>query len=287
MAVRRDHPSFSDEIKAELAGLRPAKPCCRDAELHSMIGVRATSANGRVRLRLPRNAVARTVVQLARDAGAEVHGIHKGHSERRPTYAVELTPGPALRSDATCCARAALRGLFLARGVMAEPGSGYHMEIAVPPRESASAAAVLERLGLPSKRLARRGQTIFYFKGADPITRSLGLMGANRAVVRLENSRIVRDMRGQANRRANSETANLDKRLRVAFRQAEAIRRLRAAPRAWSSLSPALRMAAALRLDHPQAGLQELADQAQVTKSTMAYRFRRLLQLSAENGLLD
>jgi len=284
--VRRDQPSFTDEIKAELAGLQPAKLCCKDAELDAMIRVLAAGGNGRVRLRVPRNAVARTVVQLARDTGGQVHGVRKGATERRPTYAVELTAGPAARSERACCARAALRGLFLARGVIAEPGS-YHLELAVPPAEEVSTRAVLYRLGLPTTRIARRGRIIFYLKGADAITRSLGLMGANRAVMRLEHTRIVRDMRGDANRRANSETANLDKRLRVAFRQVEAVRRLQAAPRAWASLSPALRLTAELRLAHPQAGLEMLAVHAQVSKSAMAHRFRRLLQLAGENRLLD
>lgn len=287
MAMRRDKPSFTDEIKGELAGLQPAKPCCKDAELDAMIRVLAAGRNGRVRLRVPRNAVARTVVQLARDTGGQVHGVHKGATERRPSYAVEVTPGPAARSDRVCCARAALRGLFLARGVIAEPGGAYHLEIAVPPSEQAAIAAVLDRLGLPVKRLQRRGRAIFYFKGADAITRSLGLMGANRAVVRLEHNRIVREMRGHANRRANSETANMDKRLRVAFRQVEAIRRLQANRRVLSLLSPGLQLTAELRLAHPRASLQTLAAHAQVSKSAIAHRLRRLLGLARENGLLD
>lgn len=285
--MRRDRPSFTDEIKGELAGLQPAKPCCKDAELDAMIRVLAAGRNGRVRLRLPRNPVARTVVQLARDTGGQVHGVHKGPTDRRPSYAVELTPGPVLRSDRVCCARAALRGLFLARGVIAEPGSGYHLEIAVPPSEQAATADVLERLRLPVRRLDRRGQAVFYFKGAEPITRSLGLMGANRAVMRFEHNRIVREMRGHANRRANSETANLDKRLRVAFQQVEAMRRLQATGRVFLSLSPALRLTAELRLAHPHASLQALAAHAQVSKSAIAHRLRRLLELCSENGLLD
>src|SRR3989442_4254027 len=120
--MRRDRPSFTDEIKAELAGLQPAKPCCKDAELDAMIRVLAASRNGRVRLRLPRNPIARAVVQLVRDTGGQVHGVRKGMTERRPSYAVELSPGPAARAAGIGCARAARRGLVLAPGVSAEPG---------------------------------------------------------------------------------------------------------------------------------------------------------------------
>ncbi len=285
--MRRDRPSFTDEIKGELAGLQPAKPCCKDAELDAVVRVLAAGRNSRVRLRVPRNPIARAVVQLARDTGGQVHAVRKGTTERRPSYAVELSLGPPARTDGVCCARAALRGLFLARGVIAEPGSAYHLEIAVPPAEQAATASVLERLRLPTTRLHRRGRAVFYFKGAEAITRSLGLMGANRAVVRFEHDRIVRDMRGNANRRANSETANMDKRLRVAFVQVEAVRKLQHHDRSLQSLSPALQATAELRLAHPHASLQTLATHAQVSKSAVAHRLRRLLRLARENGLLD
>jgi DNA-binding protein WhiA len=115
----------------------------------------------------------------------------------------------------------------------------------------------------------------------------LGLMGANRAVMRFENDRILRDMRSQANRRANSETANIDKRLRAALQQREAIRRLKARDNRLQSLPPALREVAELRLAHPRAGLRELAEIAQVSKSAVANRLRRLVVQANRNGLID
>src|SRR2546425_4346926 len=195
--MRRDRPSFTDEIKAELAGLQPAKPCCKDAELNAIIRVLAASRNGRVRLRLPRNPIARAVVQLARDTGGQVHGVRKGTTERRPSYAVELSPGPPARTDGMCCARAALRGLFLARGVIAEPGGAYHLEIAVPPAEQAATASVLDRLRLPTTRLHRRGPAVFSSKGAPGHTRAPGLSGAPPGGGRGETERMGRGARGQ------------------------------------------------------------------------------------------
>jgi DNA-binding protein WhiA len=114
----------------------------------------------------------------------------------------------------------------------------------------------------------------------------LGLMGANRAVMRFENDRILRDMRSQANRRANSETANMDKRLRAALQQRDAIRRLKVRDSRLQSLPAALREVAELRLAHPQAGLRELAQLAEVSKSAVANRLRRLVALAKRNGLI-
>lgn len=146
---------------------------------------------------------------------------------------------------------------------------------------------VLHRLRVPVHRLARRGRTIFYLKGAEEISRILGLIGANRAVMRLENDRVLREMRGQANRRVNSETANLDKRLRVARRQVEHIRVFKQHDPGLHSLPAVLRRTAELRLAHPHARLETLAHLDHVSKSGMAHRLRRLEDWAARNGLVD
>ncbi len=146
---------------------------------------------------------------------------------------------------------------------------------------------VLNRLRVPVHRIARRGRTVFYLKGAEEISRVLGLIGANRAVMRLENHRILREVRSQANRRANSEMANLDKRLRVALRQVEWIRRLRATEHTWRSLSEVLRTTAESRLSRPQAGLEMLAQHEHSTKSAIAHRLHRLRELAVREGLID
>jgi len=96
--------------------------------------------------------------------------------------------------------------------------------------------------------------------------------------MRFEHDRIVRDMRSQANRRVNSETANLQKRLRSARAQVKRIRELHRSDPRLRALPPAVREAAELRLAHPQSGLQALASVAHVSKSAMAGRLRRLMR---------
>jgi DNA-binding protein WhiA len=171
--------------------------------------------------------------------------------------------------------------------VLGNPADAYHLEIAVPVGAATLVTGGAARGGIALKRTMRRGRTVYYLKGAEPISRMLGLMGANRAVMRFENDRILRDMRSQANRRANSETANMDKRLRAALQQREAIRRLKARDNRLQSLPPALREVAELRLAHPRAGLRELAQVAQVSKSAVANRLRRLVAQANRNGLID
>lgn len=285
MAVRA---SFTDEIKAELANVEPARPCCQEAELAGLAEALAGRHDGApVMLRIPRNAVARKVVHLAKLAGGRVEAVRKGATEKRPSYRLRLTLPGGRGSDDACCARAILRGAFLARGLLGNPADAYHLELTLPDESSGPVAAAAARTGIPLKRTERRGRTVYYLKGAEPISRLLGLMGANRAVMRFENDRILRDMRSQANRRTNGETANLDKRLRAALQQREAIRRLKARDARLHTLAPALREIAELRLAHPRAGLKELADLAQVSKSAVASRLRRLVVQANRNGLID
>src|SRR5438270_6990832 len=270
--------SFTDEVKAELANVQPARPCCQEAELTAMVEALVGAGDGApLALRIPRNAVARKVVHLAKVAGGRVETVRKGATEKRPSYRLRLTL-PAGRGSADgCCARAILRGTFLARGVLGNPRAAYHLEMVVPSGATTLVSSGAARAGIALKRTTRRGRTVYYLKGAEPISRMLGLMGANRAVMRFENDRILRDMRSQANRRANSETANVDKQLRAALQQRAVVRQLKARDRRLDSLPPALRQVAELRLAHPQASLRELADLSQLSRSAVANRLRRLV----------
>src|SRR5256714_10515321 len=280
--------SFTDEVKAELANVQPARPCCQEAELTALVEALAGTGHGApLTLRIPRNAVARKVVHLAKVAGGRVETVRKGATEKRPSYQLRLTLPSGRGSEDGCCARAILRGTFLARGVLGNPADAYHLEMAVPTGATSLVSRGAARAGIALKRTTRRGRAVYYLKGADPILRMLGLMGANRAVMRLENDRILRDMRSQANRRANSETANLDKRLRAALQQRAAVHRLKARDSRLRSLPPALRDVAELRLAHPRASLRELAEISELSKSAIANRLRRLVALANRNGLID
>src|SRR5712691_8393248 len=177
MAVKA---SFTDEIKAELANLQPARPCCQFAEIAAKVETLVGSSDGAaLTLRIPRNAVARKVVHLAKVAGGRVETVRKGATEKRPSYRLRLTLPAGRGSDETCCARAVLRGAFLARGLMGNPVAAYHLELALPENGATLVAAAAARAGIPFKRTTRRGRSVFYLKGAEPISRLLGLMGAN------------------------------------------------------------------------------------------------------------
>src|SRR5206468_1645758 len=109
----------------------PARPCCQQAELAAMVETLAGPSDGAtMTLRIPRNAVARKAVHLARIAGGRVEAVRKGPTEKRPTYRLRLQLPAGRGSSDPCCARAILRGAFLARGVLGNPADAYHLETA-------------------------------------------------------------------------------------------------------------------------------------------------------------
>src|SRR5204862_7711450 len=84
--------SFTDEVKAELANVQPARPCCQEAELTALVeALVGTSQGAPLTLRIPRNAVARKVVHLAKVAGGRVETVRKGATEKQPSYQLRLT----------------------------------------------------------------------------------------------------------------------------------------------------------------------------------------------------
>lgn len=287
-------PSFSAEVKAELAGLIPARECCVRSELvgihHATHGGVEAGEQPRLRYRLERNDLARKVFQL----GRALPGVQAHHAvQRRPhgaLFLVDITVPGALLEDLadgqvlvvpeqTCDRKARLRGLFLGSGSVTAPAASHHLEIVL--RDEAAAEAVrllLEALGVEARTTWRSPRHLAYVKDGDRIVRCLSLMGASRAVMEFEKARVVREVAGQVNRRLNFETANLDKTVESARRQMLAISRLEESGRLLS-LPAALREMARSRRLHPDLSLGELADRMELGRSAVNHRLRRLVEL--------
>mgnify|MGYP005904264039 FL=1 len=65
-----------------------------------------------------------------------------------------------------------------------------------------------------------------YIKEGEEISKFLALIGANKAVMRFEEIRVQKEMKGKVNRLVNCETANLNKTLNASIEQIAAIKKL-------------------------------------------------------------
>ncbi|HKW60240.1 MAG TPA: DNA-binding protein WhiA, partial [Candidatus Dormibacteraeota bacterium] len=292
--------SFSADVKNEMAGLLPARPCCQLSELlgiyYGSRGRLLGNQRGRsAYFSLLRNAVARKVVRLGRAVGRMDAKYQAVKTRKRMSFFIELALPNELVSafsqppvqavpDAACDRKAMLRGLFLGCGSVNAPNARYHLEFVAPTLSWASAITrLVEASGVRAGITQRGGQPVVYVKDGDGIVRLLSMMGANRAVMEFESVRVVREVSGEVNRRLNFETANIDKTIGSGLRQAAAIESLEAEGRL-GALPPALREMAKWRRENPELNLGELAGRMKLSKSAVNHRLRRIQQLAAHNG---
>src|SRR5690625_5884216 len=105
-----------------------------------------------------------------------------------------------------CCKRAYLRGAFIARGSINNPEtSSYHLEIFnLDEDHNHELCQLLNVFDLNARELKRRNGYIIYIKEAEKITEFLRIVGANNALFKFEDVRIVRDMRNSVKDRKST-----------------------------------------------------------------------------------
>ena len=191
----------------------------------------------------------------------------------------EVVPARLLADEE--CRRAFLRGAFLGSGSCTNPYRGYHLEIVA--RSAAFAdqlIGVLASFGPEAKTMQRREKPVVYLKG-DDVSAFLALVGANGSALKFESARAERDFRNYVNRTTNCETANIEKTVYASTEQINAIEIIEE-HMGLNQLPAPLYEAALLRLNHPEATLQELADLAEIGKSGMNHRLARLVRIAKE-----
>ncbi len=310
--------SFSSRVKEELIPRPLDRRCCVLAEtaaLTQATGTLGFLGAGRLSVtwRMENAALARRVFRLLKEGiglRPQLHFVEHARlggrrtcvltvdgedaetllvalrmAEREPDGQVRLkhtSPRPALNKD--CCRRAYLRGAFLGCGSINEPEKSYRLECAATDAGLAqSVQRVLAHGGIEGKVFERRGHWVAYIHRAQDLADALAMMGASRAVMELENLRITKQMRGDANRASNCDEGNSEKQITSAHRQIDAIK-LVSIHRGLFTLSPVLQETARLRLEHPEVTLEELGQlmEPPVGRSAVHHRLKRLEQIAGE-----
>ncbi len=182
----------------------------------------------------------------------------------------------------SCCKQAFIRGAFLAGGSISNPQKSYHFEIVCDSAEKAGQLQTLiHAFGIEAKVVLRKRYHVLYIKEGNQIVDMLGVMGANLALMELENVRILREMRGAVNRKVNCETANINKTVSAAVEQMSDIIYIRDKI-GFEKLPEGLEEIAIARLEQPEATLKELGDSLNpsVGKSGVNHRLRKLKELA-------
>lgn len=303
--------SYSSKTKEELCRMEPDSVCCLLAELSGIISVAGSvilrgGGDKRLSIETENTAVARRTFRLLQevfDVQPQLVTLKRARLGGRSAHRIEINGDEAsfvlegcgisvlqrrgVPKEITvrkCCRMAFLRGVFLASGSVTDPEKEYHLEFVLG--DEAFAAAVqklIARFELDAHMTTRRQMTLVYLKGQGEITDMLSILGAQSARFAMEDAFIRKELRNNANRATNCDSANVQRSVAAASRQTQAIERLLAA-KGENSLPPALLETAKLRLQYPEVSLEELGQLCDppVGKSGVNHRLRKLEQMAGE-----
>lgn len=185
--------------------------------------------------------------------------------------------------------RICIREAFLKSGSINDPNKEYHLEIIFKLRRKADEINImLKELNINSKIITRNKKYVIYIKDGEEISKFLALIGANNAVIKFEEIRVIKDMKNKVNRKVNYETANLNKTIDAAVKQIEDIKLIKARNE-FIKLPDGLKELANLRIENPDVSITELGKMLSkpLSKSGVNHRLLKLKEIAENLKLKD
>ncbi len=180
--------------------------------------------------------------------------------------------------------RAIIRGVFMGSGSINDPNKKYHLEISFNTEDNLNnVISILNILDINTKKMIIENKKSLYIKEGEEISKFLALIGAAKAVMKFEEIRIQKEMRGKVNRIVNCETANLNKTINASIEQIAAIKKLKENGK-FNNLSDNLKEIANLRLENPDMALSDLGKKLDkpLGKSGVNYRLKKIMEIANE-----
>ena len=287
------YESFSQEVKNEICAERFKSKCCRSSLLYGMIFGICPDSENTIELESENPFVVMLYAKLVKeftgwkkDSDISLSVIN-GEARVNTLKAGLGIPSVTSFDDSIfrCeeCRHSFLKGAFLTCGTVSYPENSYHMEFLIKDEGRIQfLTELLEDIGQPPKITERRGGCYgLYYKDSESVVDLLGHLGANRATFKMLDIKIYKDLRNNANRRANCEMANIGKTVAASDAQMRAIETIIESGKS-DELPDELRQTLDLRAAFPSATLSELAAMhtPPITKSGVNHRLKRLLDFS-------
>ncbi len=181
----------------------------------------------------------------------------------------------------TSCISKALTALFIVYGNVTDPQKQYHLEFSFESdAERTATRAILDCSGFEMKETTRKNRYILYVKDSNKIEDFFALIGANRAAFDFINTKIINEVRGNANRQMNCDMANISKSIAAAEQLIELISEM--IENGYINRLPAdLQETAKLRFENTQSSMSELGSlhNPQISKSGVKHRLDKIKEM--------
>ncbi len=214
--------SFSTTVKQELSRVQSTRDCCAKAEFAAFFRMGGTLHIGgnhstAISVDTENAAVARKYFNMARelfDLKVEIMVHKKQKLKKNSVYCLYVPTQEGIQKILTllgmsslwetpksprelvknpCCSRSYLRGAFLGGGSVSDPEGAYHLEIICNDADHRDfIMRLMQTFGLSPKKVERKGTPVLYLKEGEQIVDFLNIIGAHKALLKFENTRIVK-----------------------------------------------------------------------------------------------
>lgn len=220
------------------------------------------------------------VVRDGAERLARVTGVVDGGRRPRRTPPADLLA--AARAE-----RGFARGAAMAAGSVSAPGRDPHLEIRASNPDLADVVAdAVAQVGDSRPTVSSSGRRHrVVLKSGEAIGSVLAGLGAPRAFLEWDDARLRRHLRGEANRLANADAANVRRAVTAASAQVRSVEAV-VEHHGWEALDDELREIALVRLANPEATLAELGQLCDpaISKSSVHRRLRRIAAIGSDPG---
>lgn len=180
--------------------------------------------------------------------------------------------------------RICVREAFIQTGFINDPNKDNHLEILLKTEEKAEELrTILSKYYINSKIIIKNKSYMIYIKDGEEISKFLAFVGANTAMLKYEEIRVIKETKNNINRLVNCETANLNKTINAAVMQIEDIKLIRKLKK-FDDLPKALKEMAVIREENPDLTLEQLGTMLEtpIGKSGVNHRLKKLHELAEE-----
>lgn len=191
---------------------------------------------------------------------------------------------PRINPSKECCKKAFIRGAFLGSGSFTNPNKAYRLDI-ISTNDSFSKIfnKIMDIYNIKISHHFRKEKNVHYIKNSDDLSTFLALIGANNALMLLQNTIIKKHVLNQVNRAMNCDNSNMNKQLNAANKHIDAINFIFNND---IEITYNLRQTAELRIQYPDISLSELSElhEPPISKSGLNHRLRKLYNIAAQKG---
>ena len=296
--------SFSADVKNELAN-NISSACCYKAEAFGMLLFGRAFGLSEISLMTEFQSVAERYSSSVRDltgvtpqtqrSGAGKYKVtiptredrikiltYFGYTGKELSLRINLSNLEQTNND--CCSRAFLRGAFLVCGSVTDPEKDYHIELsATKAKLCDDLLQIIDDIGLKAKKIIRNNSYVIYSKDAESVEDFIGTMGANNAFLTVMQTRAMKNIKNQINRRSNFESANMSRSIEAGLKQVAVIEEV-LNKISLDDMTEDLAALCKLRLENPELSLDEIGKMMvpELSRSAVSRRFKKLEKIAEE-----